>query len=173
MNFHIHFLTNCSTTKRDKDPSAIRSLCWWQTVPQEIMTRFSKRTIGLKSWCVSSPTSSAVKSSIRLPPKRLPATIKVWKSFDYPFWTEIFDGLAYYIQNLIPNWIGYFVRVTSLAEVREQVLKYIPVLSRPMVMYQQEHPIMWTPVYVDVAVSFHSHIIQFYAISQILILSHC
>ena len=50
--------------------------------------------------------------------------------------------------------IGYFARVTSLAEVREQVLKYIPVLSRPMVMYQQEHPIMWTPVYVDVAVSY-------------------
>lgn len=48
---------------------------------------------------------------------------------------------------------GYFARVTSLAEVREQVLKYIPVLSRPMVMYKKEHPVIWTPAYIDVAVS--------------------
>lgn len=48
---------------------------------------------------------------------------------------------------------GYFARVTSLAEVREQVLKYIPILSRPMVMYQKDHPLLWTPAYVDVAVS--------------------
>lgn len=39
-----------------------------------------------------------------------------------------------------------------MAEVREQVLKYIPVLSRPMVMYQKDHPIVWTPIYADLAV---------------------
>ena len=49
--------------------------------------------------------------------------------------------------------IGYFARVTSLAEVREQVLKYIPVLSRPMVMYQKDHPVIWTSAYIDIAVS--------------------
>ena len=43
--------------------------------------------------------------------------------------------------------------MTSLAEVREQVLKYIPILSRPMVMYQKDHPLIWTPGYVDIAVS--------------------
>ncbi|XP_050730030.1 voltage-dependent calcium channel subunit alpha-2/delta-3-like isoform X16 [Eriocheir sinensis] len=46
---------------------------------------------------------------------------------------------------------GYFVHVTTLAEVREQVLKYIPVMARPMVMYQNEHPHIWTGVYADVA----------------------
>lgn len=49
--------------------------------------------------------------------------------------------------------LGYFARVTSLAEVREQVLKYVPVLSRPMVMYKKEHPVIWTPSYIDAAVS--------------------
>jgi len=46
---------------------------------------------------------------------------------------------------------GFFVHVTTMAEVREQVLKYIPVLSRPMVMYQKDHPIVWTPIYADLA----------------------
>lgn len=46
---------------------------------------------------------------------------------------------------------GYFVHVTTLAEVREQVLKYIPVMARPMVMYQNNHPHIWTGVYADIA----------------------
>ncbi|XP_047483058.1 voltage-dependent calcium channel subunit alpha-2/delta-3-like isoform X3 [Penaeus chinensis] len=46
---------------------------------------------------------------------------------------------------------GYFVHVTTLAEVREQVLKYIPVMARPMVMYQNKHPHIWTGVYADIA----------------------
>ncbi|XP_042222529.1 voltage-dependent calcium channel subunit alpha-2/delta-3-like [Homarus americanus] len=54
------------------------------------------------------------------------------------------------------NWMacankGYFVHVTTLAEVREQVLKYIPVMARPMVMYQSNHPHRWTGVYADIA----------------------
>ncbi|KAB7508130.1 Voltage-dependent calcium channel subunit alpha-2/delta-3 [Armadillidium nasatum] len=48
---------------------------------------------------------------------------------------------------------GYFVHVTTPSEVREQVLKYIPVVARPMVMYQNKHPIIWTGVYADIAVS--------------------
>ncbi|KAK8393334.1 hypothetical protein O3P69_013382 [Scylla paramamosain] len=46
---------------------------------------------------------------------------------------------------------GYFVQVTTLAEVREQVLRYIPVMARPMVMYQEDHHHIWTGVYADVA----------------------
>nr|XP_045625506.1 voltage-dependent calcium channel subunit alpha-2/delta-3-like isoform X3 [Procambarus clarkii] len=54
------------------------------------------------------------------------------------------------------NWMacankGYFVHVTTLAEVREQVLKYIPVMARPLVMYQSTHPHVWTGVYADIA----------------------
>lgn len=48
---------------------------------------------------------------------------------------------------------GYFTHVTTLAEVKEQVLKYVPVMARPMVMYRNEHPIQWTGVYADVEVS--------------------
>jgi len=50
---------------------------------------------------------------------------------------------------LIP---GYFTHVTTLAEVKEQVLKYIPVMARPMVMYRDKHPIQWTGVYADIEV---------------------
>lgn len=51
------------------------------------------------------------------------------------------------------NWMacanrGYYTHVTTLAEVREQVLKYVPVMSRPMVL-SRRHPIVWTPVYGD------------------------
>ncbi|XP_045110035.1 voltage-dependent calcium channel subunit alpha-2/delta-3-like isoform X20 [Portunus trituberculatus] len=46
---------------------------------------------------------------------------------------------------------GYFVQVTTLAEVREQVLRYIPVMARPMVMYQEDHHHIWTGVYADIA----------------------
>ncbi|XP_049864524.1 voltage-dependent calcium channel subunit alpha-2/delta-3 isoform X3 [Schistocerca gregaria] len=42
---------------------------------------------------------------------------------------------------------GYYVRIGSKSEVKEKVLKYISVMARPMVMYQNDHPIQWTPVY--------------------------
>lgn len=51
------------------------------------------------------------------------------------------------------NWMacanrGYYTHVTTLAEVREQVQKYVPVMGRPMVL-SRRHPIIWTPVYGD------------------------
>ncbi len=49
--------------------------------------------------------------------------------------------------------LGYFTHVTTLAEVKEQVLKYVPVMARPMVMYRDKHPIQWTGVYADIEVS--------------------
>ncbi|KAG1690310.1 Voltage-dependent calcium channel subunit alpha-2/delta-3 [Nymphon striatum] len=44
---------------------------------------------------------------------------------------------------------GYFSHVTTLSEVREQILKYIPVMARPLVM-NEEHPLTWTNVYADI-----------------------
>lgn len=41
---------------------------------------------------------------------------------------------------------GYFAHVANLAEVHEQVQKYIPVLSRPVVL-SGERIFSWTPVY--------------------------
>lgn len=46
---------------------------------------------------------------------------------------------------------GYYVPLSTLAEVREQVLHYIPVMARPLVLTKTEHPINWTPVYADIA----------------------
>ncbi|KAK6642464.1 hypothetical protein RUM43_003966 [Polyplax serrata] len=45
---------------------------------------------------------------------------------------------------------GYYVHLSTLAEVREQVLHYIPVMARPLVLNRTNHPIVWTPVYADV-----------------------
>ena len=43
--------------------------------------------------------------------------------------------------------------MTTLAEVKEQVLKYIPVMARPWVLFKEAHPIRWTGVHVDNKVS--------------------
>ncbi|XP_026478541.1 voltage-dependent calcium channel subunit alpha-2/delta-3-like [Ctenocephalides felis] len=45
---------------------------------------------------------------------------------------------------------GYYVHLSTLAEVREQVLQYIPVMARPMVLWKSDHPTIWTPVYADI-----------------------
>lgn len=45
---------------------------------------------------------------------------------------------------------GYYVHLSTLAEVREQVLHYVPVMARPLVLGRVDHPIIWTPVYADV-----------------------
>merc|ERR1719211_633181 len=45
---------------------------------------------------------------------------------------------------------GYFTHVTTLAEVKEQVLKYIPVMARPLVLLRDQHPVRWTGVYADI-----------------------
>jgi len=50
----------------------------------------------------------------------------------------------------LSHFLGYFTHVTTLGEVKEQVLKYIPVMARPMVMYRDKHPIIWTGVYADI-----------------------
>lgn len=47
---------------------------------------------------------------------------------------------------------GYFTHVTTLAEVKEQVLKYIPVMARPLVLLRETHPVRWTGVYADIEV---------------------
>lgn len=43
---------------------------------------------------------------------------------------------------------GYYTKINKVEEVKEKVLHYIEVMARPMVMYQNDHPIQWTPAYV-------------------------
>lgn len=47
---------------------------------------------------------------------------------------------------------GYYAQVANLAEVREQVQQYIPVMSRPLVL-SEGRIFSWTPVYADASVS--------------------
>lgn len=57
------------------------------------------------------------------------------------------------IKNLACNNRGYYVHLSTHAEVREQVLEYIPVMARPLVLNRTHHPILWSQVYADVIVS--------------------
>ncbi|XP_065165704.1 voltage-dependent calcium channel subunit alpha-2/delta-3 isoform X2 [Atheta coriaria] len=43
---------------------------------------------------------------------------------------------------------GYYTRISTETEAMEMVLKYIEVMARPIVMYQNDHPIQWSHVYV-------------------------
>lgn len=44
--------------------------------------------------------------------------------------------------------LGFYVRVAEYDEVKDKVFHYIEVMARPMVMYQNDHPVQWTPAYV-------------------------
>ncbi|XP_012158021.1 voltage-dependent calcium channel subunit alpha-2/delta-3 isoform X4 [Ceratitis capitata] len=44
---------------------------------------------------------------------------------------------------------GYYVHLSDMAEVREMVLNYIPVMARPLVLGKNDHPVVWTQVYAD------------------------
>lgn len=45
---------------------------------------------------------------------------------------------------------GYYVHLSTLPEVREEVLKYVPVMARPLVLGGAHHPVAWSQVYADV-----------------------
>lgn len=49
---------------------------------------------------------------------------------------------------------GFYVHLSDMAEVREMVLKYVPVMSRPLVLSKGDHPIAWSQIYADEVVSF-------------------
>lgn len=41
-----------------------------------------------------------------------------------------------------------------MEEIKSKVFEYIKVMARPMVLYQRDHPIHWSPVYIGGKVSF-------------------
>lgn len=51
---------------------------------------------------------------------------------------------------------GFYVHLSTLAEVRERVLEHVNVLARPLVLQREKHPVVWTPVYANVTVIFSS-----------------
>lgn len=56
--------------------------------------------------------------------------------------------------NLIFPWVsaGFFTQISTLADVQENVMEYLHVLSRPKVI-DQEHDVVWTEAYIDSTVS--------------------
>lgn len=54
---------------------------------------------------------------------------------------------------------GFYVHLSTLAEVRERVLEHVNVLARPLVLQREKHPIVWTPVYANVTVNILSQLI--------------
>ncbi|XP_016355678.1 voltage-dependent calcium channel subunit alpha-2/delta-4-like [Sinocyclocheilus anshuiensis] len=43
---------------------------------------------------------------------------------------------------------GYYTHISTLADVQENVMEYLHVLSRPMVI-NHDHDIIWTEAYMD------------------------
>lgn len=43
---------------------------------------------------------------------------------------------------------GFYAQVNSAEDARLQVINYALVMARPMVLYQAEHPIHWSPVFL-------------------------
>ena len=60
---------------------------------------------------------------------------------DLPVFTEGASPLA-----------GFFTQISTLADVQENVMEYLHVLSRPKVI-DQEHDVVWTEAYIDSTVS--------------------
>lgn len=43
---------------------------------------------------------------------------------------------------------GFFVQINDYDEARRKVIDYALVMARPMIMYQADHPVHWSPVFV-------------------------
>lgn len=53
--------------------------------------------------------------------------------------------------------LGYFTQISTLADVQENVMEYLHVLSRPKVI-DREHDTVWTEAYIDNTVSRQHHL---------------
>lgn len=56
---------------------------------------------------------------------------------------------------------GYYTHINTLADVQENVMEYLHVLSRPMVI-DHDHDIIWTEAYMDTVVRTDSLLVNHY-----------
>ncbi|XP_077255179.1 voltage-dependent calcium channel subunit stolid isoform X1 [Temnothorax americanus] len=52
------------------------------------------------------------------------------------------------LQNTACTNKGFYARITNADEIHNKVFEYVKVLARPMVLYQHDHPLHWSPAYV-------------------------
>lgn len=71
----------------------------------------------------------------------LPAQIKVYSTISLRIDRKL--KLVF-----IWNCSGYYVQINSEDEARKRVIEYALVMARPMVLYQADHPIHWSHVFV-------------------------
>lgn len=50
--------------------------------------------------------------------------------------------------NLFYNSIGFFTKIKTADEAKRKILQYALVMARPMVLYQKDHPVHWSPVFM-------------------------
>uniref|UniRef100_A0A670JKV3 Calcium voltage-gated channel auxiliary subunit alpha2delta 4 n=1 Tax=Podarcis muralis TaxID=64176 RepID=A0A670JKV3_PODMU len=84
----------------------------------------------------------------------------VFEKFNWPdrkvrVFTYLIGREVSFAQNV--KWIacnnkGYYTQISTLADVQENVMEYLHVLSRPMVI-NHDHDIIWTEAYMDSAVT--------------------
>lgn len=43
---------------------------------------------------------------------------------------------------------GFYAQIHSEADARQKVIEYALVMARPMILYQADHPIHWSPVFL-------------------------
>lgn len=55
--------------------------------------------------------------------------------------------ILYFINELTVA--GYYEHIEKPEDIREKVLNYLLVMARPLVMYENNHPIHWSSVYLD------------------------
>lgn len=62
------------------------------------------------------------------------------------------------LDSFVLNGSGFFVHIHSVEEVQQQVLKYINVIARPMILDSSEPPPTWTHANIDYTVSYFTHL---------------
>ncbi|XP_023289620.1 voltage-dependent calcium channel subunit alpha-2/delta-3 isoform X2 [Orussus abietinus] len=82
------------------------------------------------------------------------APMELIKKYNWPhmpvriFVYQIGGGRSPELQSVACTNKGHYSRITSIKEITTNVFDYVKVLARPMVLYQHDHPIHWSPVHV-------------------------
>lgn len=58
------------------------------------------------------------------------------------------SGSAENLHNMACQNKGYYAQINSPEDAKQKILEYGLVMARPMVLYQADHPVHWSPVFV-------------------------